>query len=834
MNRQVLGTAWYRFLATFRQRRGSYLAVVLLLALVGGVALGAVAGARRTQSSYTTYLASTNPSDLIVFTAFANPALGFSVGYDPATARETARLPYVRSQETVVGFDGNMDYVKKAHLDVGAGEKPPVVEGALGGEYSTQDRVHLVAGWLANPANPGEAVMNPQAAKELGVHPGSVIQLALNSDRQLLLPDVGTPAVKPVKIANIRMVGLVVLPQNVVEDEYDALGSAEVLLSPALTRELASCCASYSYSAMKLIGGTTHLAKVETEIAQRIPRLTSAFGYSTDAPAIARADRALKPESIALGVFGGLVALAALIIASQVIGRQLRLQAAELATLRALGAGPAMTTFDGLIGIAGAVIVGSALAVIVAIALSPLFPLGPVRPVYSPGVALDWTVLGVGFGLLVALLCGVSVFLAYQQAPHQARARRQQITDRPSRAARVAAASGLSVAAVTGIRFALERGDRRDAVPLRSAILGAVLAVLVVIATVTFGASLNGLASHPRLYGWNWDYALLSGFAGDEDLPAHQTAALLERDHDVAAASGVYFDSVEINGQADIPAIGATPNAAVAPPVLSGRGLEAPNQLVLAASTMAALHEHVGGTVRASAGGTTTRLVIAGTATMPAVGGLEMGIGAIVDYRLIPASVRNAQGNAVPGPNAFLIRTRGASVAALRSLQRISSEINATQGSGTSGGVVSVLRPAEISDSGSIEAIPTTLSAGLAAGALAALAITLVASVRRRRRDLAVLKTLGLSGRQLAAVIAWQSNVAVTIGVIVGVPLGIALGRLLWDLFASEMHAVPTPNVPVLSVVVIAVGAVVLATIVAALPGRIAARTPPALLLRAE
>ena len=65
-------------------------------------------------------------------------------------------------------------------------------------------------------------------------------------------------------------------------------------------------------------------------------------------------------------------------------------------------------------------------------------------------------------------------------------------------------------------------------------------------------------------------------------------------------------------------------------------------------------------------------------------------------------------------------------------------------------------------------------------------------------------------------------------------PLGIALGRWLWDLFARSIHAVPAPSVPVVSVALIALGALVLANVVAALPGRLAARTPTALLLRVE
>jgi hypothetical protein len=46
--------------------------------------------------------------------------------------------------------------------------------------------------------------------------------------------------------------------------------------------------------------------------------------------------------------------------------------------------------------------------------------------------------------------------------------------------------------------------------------------------------------------------------------------------------------------------------------------------------------------------------------------------------------------------------------------------------------------------------------------------------------------------------------------------------------------AVPLPSVPVLTITLIAVGAVVLANVVAAVPGRMAAQTPTALVLQAE
>jgi ABC-type lipoprotein release transport system permease subunit len=148
--------------------------------------------------------------------------------------------------------------------------------------------------------------------------------------------------------------------------------------------------------------------------------------------------------------------------------------------------------------------------------------------------------------------------------------------------------------------------------------------------------------------------------------------------------------------------------------------------------------------------------------------------------------------------------------------------------------VLPVQRPAEIVNYRAIGTTPPLLGGGLALGAMSALALTLVASVRRRRRDLAVLRMLGFTNRQLAAVVAWQSTVAVGIATIVGVPVGIVVGRALWTRFADAIHVVPQPTAPVASIVLIAIGALLLANIVAAIPARSAARTPATLLLRAE
>ena len=78
---------------------------------------------------------------------------------------------------------------------------------------------------------------------------------------------------------------------------------------------------------------------------------------------------------------------------------------------------------------------------------------------------------------------------------------------------------------------------------------------------------------------------------------------------------------------------------------------------------------------------------------------------------------------------------------------------------------------------------PLALALGLAAAAVLSLALTVLSLVRRRRQELALLKTLGMTRGQVRAVIAWQTTLTLTAAVIVGGPLGIVAGRWAWRAF---------------------------------------------------
>jgi hypothetical protein len=168
--------------------------------------------------------------------------------------------------------------------------------------------------------------------------------------------------------------------------------------------------------------------------------------------------------------------------------------------LRSLGASPATTVVvDGLVGVVGAVVLGALVAVGVAVALSPLGPIGPIRRgrSLSRGVRrFDGTVEGLGFGGAGGSDSGWPRWRSRCAGlPGEPAA----ITRRPPFESWFAPPRrrDCPMAGVVGTHFALEPGQGRTAVPVRSVLVGTVLAVAMVVATLTFSSGLSTLVSHP-------------------------------------------------------------------------------------------------------------------------------------------------------------------------------------------------------------------------------------------------------------------------------------------------------------------------------------------------
>lgn len=856
---QALEIAGYRMHATASHRWRSYVTLVVLVGFLGGLGLGGLAAARRTQSSFSTYLAATNASNLLA-TMYGPSGAGTNPTYDPAFTRSIKRLPGVKGVAPgflVIGAPLTPSGAPRIRV---TGLAYPIA--SVNGLYFSQDRMTVTQGRMASPHMANEIMMAPAVANLLGFHVGQSIPFGFYSNGQQGLPGFGTAAVKPALRITMHLVGLAESSSQIVEDDVDIFPTF-IPLTPAFAHEVLAL-SGQSFSGALTFGiqtrpGSATVARVEREITALVPG-GNVLTFHELAPVTAKADRSLRPISIALGVFGGVTLLAAILVSAQLMARRLRRDGADLQILRALGASPADTLLDGLIGLEAAILLGALLAGGFAIALSPIAPLGPVRAVYpSPGIAFDWTVVGFGMLVLLVSTTAIAVVLASAAAPHRVALRPRRWPGSGARIVSLAARAGLPAPGVVGVRMALEPGEGRGAVPVRSAVLGSILAVALVVTTITFGSSLQTLVASPSLYGWNWSYTLNPIGSGGGNVP--QVAfTMLQHDPYVAAYSGASYNDVEIDGHV-VPFLIENEGAVVTPPILSGQPVQSAHQVVLGAATMAEIGKHVGDTVTVSYGTPTgapyyippTQLRIVGTATFPAVGfasmvsdHTSMGIGALLANQVLPKSFVHAlDGAADPGlngPNLALIRLKpdAPHAAALASLQRIvraSDQAFASAPGGSAGNAIvvqGVQRPAEIVNYKTIGITPVLLVSGLALGAIAALALTLFASVRQRRYDLALLKTIGFVRRQLAAAVAWQATVAAVIGIVVGLPLGVIAGRWLWTLFAEQIYAVPYPSVPVLSLVLVAVGTLVLANVIAAVPARTAARTSTAFLLRAE
>jgi hypothetical protein len=810
--------------------------------------MGALSAARRTDAAFPAYLASSHASDVQLFVYDLSSNNGNGVSQSIGTA--LAALPQVERVATspyafLVPFEAAGSPVSAAI----AGNDVNFI-GSIAGANFTTDRPAVVAGRMPNPNAVDEVAASTDAAALLGWHLGERVELDAYSVRQVERSASYPPPAVPVAHVAVTLVGLVTFASEVAHDDVDRYPTY-VLVTPALTRRFPTI-VGYSNYELRLRAGAGDDAAVEREIANLIPPGT-VYEFHLTSVVEGQVERAIRPEVVALWAFGAIAAVAALLIGALAMRRRTSSLRVELDIARALGADRATLVAAGSIGAVATIVSGALVAAVLTVASSPLAPIGVVRAVdESPGFEADWTVLTPGVALMVIVLTAVVVLALISDLQRAQRGAPASVARR-SAIADVTGRSGLPTPAVLGLRFSLERGAGTTGAAVRSALAAAVVAVVVVVATATFASGLATLNSRPSLYGWNWDVALLSPNGTDVPPAAER---LLGHDPLVAAWSGYSFANASLNG-VTVPIILANPHARVGLSLSAGHGLDQAGQIVLGAETLAQLHLRLGGTVAVSYGSKRdypvyvppTRVRIVGIATMPAIGSsgnlhTSMGLGAEIATGIEPAAFRAALHNKDPnlnGSQIAVVRFKPgtpltAGLASLRTIAHDADHIMAADpnGGGAAYVVVGPQRPAEIVIFQSTGATPALLAIGLAVGAVAALALALTSSVRRRRRDLALLKTLGFERRQLASTIAWQASTIAAVDIVFGVPLGVALGRWLWTLFAHQIGVVPQPSVPVVQIVLIATAAVVLANLVSAIPGRLAARTPAALVLRSE
>ena len=824
-----MNAALYYWRATRLRSSRRVVVVALMCGLLGTVALGALAGARRTDSAYGRYLASINASD--VFVNVPGPVL--------ASIRQVEHLPVVLSAGAWLGLAAN----PVVHGRVDDSFTTDAVAGSLDGEYFRQDRVTVVAGRLPRPDATDEIGLTPGLARLFGVGVGGRVTY------QFTRLNLRTGTETPAGYSTFVVTGIAD-PPLVLVDQFDDVNSA--LLPPAATARYLDGEYAFGWVGLRLRGGTAGIPALRRELAGPEDTMDRAVGEpaGTFTFNIRRLDvlhhqvqQAIEPQAVALAIFGGLAALALLVLTGQGLAQILNETSAGVPAFRAAGATRAQTTLavslDGVIAVVG----GMVLAVAGAVAVSPLAPVGPVRA-FDParGVSADPLVLAGGGGALALLLLGLLAALAWRSA----RPVPGPAADRPSSIARAAVAAGLPVTAVVGIRAALERGADRRPVPVLATLLGSAAAVLAVVMAAVFGASLNGLVTHPARYGWNWTL-LMDTSGGYGSWPPAQMGKLVNGQPGVTGWSTFAFTQVSIDN-AEVPVLGLTRyQGSVQPPTTSGHPVSGPRQIELGTVTLRALGKHVGDTVVVGSGRLRRTLTIVGTVTLPSIGlgqadHVSLGRGAMLDDSTLLAlqglspqlTTEEEQQASVADPafpSAVAVDLVPGTDAA-----RLAARIAGANPGNDPGGTYRQPRVlgAAIVNASQMGGQPLALALALAAAAVLSLAVALLASVRQRRRQLGLLKALGLTRLQVRETVAWQASIILLVAAAVGVPLGIAAGRWAWTGFAASLGVVPVTVVPGLALLAGFAGLLAAGNLVTAVPASIAARTRPAAALRAE
>ena len=169
-----------------------------------------------------------------------------------------------------------------------------------------------------------------------------------------------------------------------------------------------------------------------------------------------------------------------------------------------------------------------------------------------------------------------------------------------------------------GLDMAFTPGPASSAVPVRSALLGAIFAVAAVVSAITFGANLQRLVSTPSLYGVTWDV----GF--DAQFSAVTRAQVVAIEHHLAGVTGVaggtYGDDVTLDGRT-VPAVGIDSlKGSLFPTIVQGERPAGPGEVALGAGTMRTLGTRLGDWVTLSSDAGPRRLRVVGEVVLPSFG----------------------------------------------------------------------------------------------------------------------------------------------------------------------------------------------------------------------
>ena len=806
----LITATWLRLDARRRWRSLAVLALLIMLATA--TVLTSIAGARRGQSAWNRLWARTLPATVTV--------LPNQPGFDWA---RIAALPEVAALTRFpVAFGSEAQGYSAASTGF------PLADDQM---TRTIERPVVLAGRLFNPRRADELVITPKFAATSGKHPGDWLTLDMASVRQANAGYDGSsgPPAGPRILA--RITGVVRSPWDVSADTPGSPGG--VMTTPALfTRFRANIMGSsgqvYINALVRLKGGEAAIPAFRAALA----RVTGRDDIDVWDNSVNFGDpirRVTAYEAACLLAFGLAALVAALFLIGQFVARYTSASAADLQVLQSVGMTRQQAITAAAAGPFLAGLAGATLGVAGAIVASRWMPIGLASIAEPhPGIDVDWVVLGPGW-VIVPLLTLAGSAAAAAAALSAGRRRGPQ---RRSVVAAGAAAANFPVPLVVGARFALEPGRGRSTVPVRSALAGAVVGVLGVLAAFTFSAGVSDAASHPARFGQTWQLTTFLGYNGQDFGPASRVLRAVAADRDVTGVDDARIGGAQ-SGQVSIESFTYAPIGGKRPAVVltAGRMPASPDEIVLAPTTAQEMHAKTGSVVRLTGGTPISKAVrVTGIGFVPPGPHNGYADGAW----LTPAGYDRIFDGARYG---FKFHAATVSLRAGVDVRAAARRLDAVAAAIPGGKAFTFTPPdpiPEVQEIQDLELLPVALSAFLALLAISAVGHALSIAVRRRRHELAVLRVLGITRRQARLVVTTQASLQALIGLIFGVPLGIALGRAVWRAVAGFTPLAYHPPVALLALLLIAPAVLLAANALAAWPQRRAARLHAGQILRSE
>ncbi len=760
--------------------------------------MAGVAGARRADSVAARLSQATHRADAVIES-------GYYYGKSRVAAKEVARLPQVSAagRTDFLVIDGRT----RSGDIVWPAESPDqlnVYEPVGSAEERRLDRPVVLSGRRPNPSNPDEVMLDPASARILGYGVGDSFDLRFAKKQFMERIDrakkdfgfdqpPGSYDSGP--LVMLHVVGVAT-----------SLESPGIWLSPAFYRahDRGRLQAWVRADTFALRDAEADVPAFNTGV-ERIAGDAN-FDFIANSDSTTAAQHAVDLETRMVWAVAIVGALAMLALTVTLLARQAAGGSRDWDVLRAVGMRRRQLVWLGAAQGAVVGLVAATLAVAVAIGLSPLFPVGRAHTLEpSPGVAVDAAVVTIG-ALAIVLVCTLaSGLVTWRMAVRLRSVPRSPVADGLDRRLR-----RLPLTAAAGLSGAFDRGAARASIG--TTMVGATVAVAAVCIAIVVTASFGHLLANPPLYGQNWDLEI-----GEGGSTQPSEVAFLDSDPAVSAfAEGATATTLHIDGEQT--GVQAMTRGSVTPTVESGRAPRSAGEILLARQTMASLHAHIGSWVVARRHRRSARMRVVGEGLLPPSSTNGLGDGAAVTIAGLKRLVHNSF--------ASLFRVRLA--------PGVSTAAGLANLNGGGMVVFHSVPPEEVSDTSRRGSLAYAIAAIAVAVAVVALAHSLVASVRDRRRDLAVLKTVGFVRSQLLMTVMWQAILVATIAVAIGIPLGVTIGSWLWTRIAGEMGVLQVTVQPMPLLMAVIPAALVIAGVTAIMPGRSAAHTRAAQALRAE